>query len=67
MYVILQGAGDITLEIGVDPENPNVPVIYNKKAGHEDELVYFVDFKAVTPPSSNFAVPAACKNARNRL
>lgn len=56
-----QGAGGVTFEIGVDPSNPDVPVIFNKKAGREDEYVTFIDFKAAAPPAASFTVPKQCQ------
>ena len=55
--------GDILLEVGVDPDTPNVPVILVEESHMEKVLSIFYDFNPATPPARDFEIPRECMQA----
>ena len=52
--------GDILLEVGVDADTPNVPVILVEESHMERVLSIFYDFNPNTPPAGDFDIPREC-------
>ena len=51
---------DVRLEVGVDPETPNMPTFFNRLTSEDFVNFLFYTFNGTTPSSSYFVVPTAC-------
>lgn len=56
--------GDVRFEVGVDPESPNSPAIFNRFSAEDDVLFRFIMFNATTPPATYFTIPSVCEEAK---
>jgi hypothetical protein len=53
-------AGGERLAVGVNPSNPNVPVVLERESTQSRALYHFAEFNATTPEDKYFNIPEGC-------
>ena len=53
---------DVRVEVGVDPEMANVPVILTRHFPGAEQVYEFATFNATAPNPDVFTIPAECQD-----
>lgn len=61
MYVLSGQVSTMEIAVGVDIDEPNVPVVLMERSVGEERIVVFKNFKPGTPPTTYFDIPRQCR------
>ncbi len=61
--MLLVQVANVRFELAVAPDNPNVPVYYNRKEAENFVKYTIASFNAATPDPSAFELPKACQDS----